>query len=187
MFRWDLIQYRPDGKVLLLWRHERLFEEGLIKKGTEVCDVGGWGHLSERIMQEGGTCLILDKFTEDQYYPERVMSLPHVRMDICKPIKGLSLFDVVTCFEVLEHVDNQEQAIKNMYALLKPGGWVAGTVPIPGGTHPADDPHVHFIDEHQLRLFLEAAGFRNITIESTPSINKEDTFHPSLYYKGQKP
>lgn len=186
MFRWDKIQYKPDGKVLLLWRHERLFEEGLIKNGISVCDVGGWGHLAERIIQEGGTCLILDKFTEDQCYPDHVRSLPHVEMDICKSPINLPLFDLVTCFETLEHVEDQRKAIFNMYSLLRVDGWIAGTVPIPGGTHPADDPHVHFLAPEELRTLLEEAGFKNILVEGTPSINKEDTFHPSLYYRGQK-
>lgn len=189
VFNWDKLQYRDDGKVLLLWRHERLFEEGLIRRGTGVLDVGGWGHLSERILQEGGYCLILDKFTEDQYYPDRVRSLPHVVGDICdsRVVQVLGAeYDLVTCFEVLEHVEDQQGAIYNMWALIKDNGWIAGTVPVPGGTHPADDPTVHFINSSTLRYFLEKAGFRNILIESTASINQDDPVHPSLYFKGQK-
>lgn len=42
MFNWDTIQRREDGKVLLLYRHERIFGEGLIYKGMKVLDLGGW-------------------------------------------------------------------------------------------------------------------------------------------------
>ncbi len=189
MFNWDTVQYRADGKVLLLYRHERIFDEGLVKPGMNCADIGGWGHLSERIRQEGADCTILDKFTEDQYFPERVRKEVHAVFDVCGHdyLPYIQFFDLVTCFEVLEHVDNQPVAIKNMYDMLKPGGYLAGTFPVPGGTHPADDPHVHFITQEELKQLMSDAGFVDIITELTPSVNKYDSHCPSFYFKGRKP
>ncbi len=189
MFNWDQVQYRADGKVLLLYRHERIFSEKLFKKGMNCADIGGWGHLSERIRQEGGQCIVLDKFTEDQYFPDRVRNEPHMVFDVCAPLDVMmeKSYDLITCFEVLEHVDDQPAAIKNMYSMLKPGGHLAGTFPVPGGTHPADDPHVHFISQDELREHMSSAGFIDIITELTPSVNSFDTHCPSFYFKGRKP
>lgn len=189
-FNWDNVQYKEDGKVLLLYRHERIFEEGLVKPGMSIADVGGWGHLSERIRQEGSTCLIMDKFTNDQYYPARVKMEPHIEIDICAPVETFkkyeNSFDLVTCFEVLEHVEDQERAIKNIYHILKYNGYIAGTVPIPGYSHKVDEVDIEFIDTETLSRYLKNAGFCNVVIEPTPSINKEDPDKPSLYFKGWK-
>lgn len=188
-FNWDTIQYKGDGKVLLLYRHERIFEEKLFKMGMKCADIGGWGHLSERIRQEGGECIVLDKFTEDQYFPNRIANEPHMIFDVCAPLEPLmeNSYNLVTCFEVLEHVDDQVEAIKNMYKMLKSGGYLAGTFPIPGGTHPANDPTVHFISEEVLRTYMSNTGFVDIITEPTPSINSYDPDRPSFYFKGRKP
>ncbi len=42
--------------------------------------------------------------------------------------KGWS-FDVITFFEVLEHQDNPKRFLTNVRHLLKPGGWIAGSIP----------------------------------------------------------
>lgn len=38
-------------------------------------------------------------------------------------------FDVVTLFDVLEHIEDENGALYNIYSLLKPGGYVMCTVP----------------------------------------------------------
>lgn len=188
MFNWDVVQYRADGKVLLLYRHERIFEEGLVKPGMNCADIGGWGHLSERIRQEGASCIVLDKFTEDQYYADRVKKESHKRFDLCSADwdSYVEAFDLITCFEILEHIEGQGWAINNMYKMLKPGGYLAGTFPVSGGTHPADDPHVTFISQEGIKHLMSCTGFIDIITELTPSVNKYDSHCPSFYFKGRK-
>lgn len=189
-FNWDTIQYRDDGKILLLYRHERVLEDGLIKPGSLVVDIGGWGQFTERVIQEGGRCIVWDLFTPDQYYSERVKKNKHKNVDICSDSTYIyihkDVFDIVTCFETLEHVADQTAAIRNMFSILRPTGYLAGTVPIPGYSHAADEPGIKFLNENQLKDLLVEAGFENIFIEPTGSVHKEDT--PScLYFKAQKP
>jgi cyclopropane fatty-acyl-phospholipid synthase-like methyltransferase len=186
MFNWGKIQYRPDGKILLLWRHERVFEEGLVKPEYDVLDIGGWGHFSDRVIQEKAYCTILDLFTEDQYYSDRVRQSNYIEADICSYTDYSKQYDLITCGEVLEHVSDPYKAILNMYSLLKTNGWLAGTIPIPGFSHAIDDEHVNFIDQETITDYLIKAQFKNLLIETTASINKDDLTHPCIYFKGQK-
>jgi len=41
----------------------------------------------------------------------------------------LPLYDVVVCSEVLEHIPNYQQVVKNLAGLVKPGGFLIITVP----------------------------------------------------------
>jgi 2-polyprenyl-3-methyl-5-hydroxy-6-metoxy-1,4-benzoquinol methylase len=186
-FQWDKIQFKPDGKVFLLYRHERIFDEGLIKPGDSVIDVGGWGVLAERIRQEGAYCTIFDKFTKDQYYPERVSANDHIKGDILNDnlTRIIHNVDVITCFEMLEHCGDIRKAIKNMWHMLKIGGIFVGTVPIPGHSHDADQEDVQFLTSVELNILLGEAGFTNILVEPTASINKEEPA-VSLYFRATK-
>lgn len=48
--------------------------------------------------------------------------------DITKP-KINDIFDLITCISTLEHIENYDQAVKNMFALLKSGGLLILTFP----------------------------------------------------------
>ena len=187
MFSWDKITRRPDGKVQLLYRHERMFDEGLFDTPCRVLDVGGWGVLATRLLEDGHQCFILDTFSEDQYYPERVKSLRYIEADVTdlSSFVGYGKFDIVTCFEMLEHCCDQPQALKNMCDILHFDGFLVGTFPIPGKVHQEDEPGVNFLTEQELLGLLNDAGFVSISIEPTGSVHADD--EPcSLYFKARK-
>jgi 2-polyprenyl-3-methyl-5-hydroxy-6-metoxy-1,4-benzoquinol methylase len=188
-FDWNTIQYDEQGKVFLLWRFERIFQEFKDFSSLVVCDIGSWGHLPERFEQEGATCWIMDNLTEEQYYPDRVKEWPRfVQWDVSSqvPTDKKNYFDFVTCFEVMEHVENQLLGFIRLHQLLKPGGWLIGTFPIPGGTHQLGDPTVKgWMSDTDIENVLLGLGMRNVTVEPTASINKEDR-HVSYYFKAQK-
>jgi SAM-dependent methyltransferase len=48
-------------------------------------------------------------------------------------IPGDRRYDVVTCFDVLEHVPDLDAALENLRALLKPGGLLVATMPVYDG------------------------------------------------------
>ena len=81
-------------------------------------------------------------------------------------------FDHVIASEVLEHVSDDQQALREVFRVLKPGGTLAATVPswlpenicwllsdeyhapfVPGG-------HVRIFSENELRKRMRAAGLR---------------------------
>lgn len=171
--------------MLLLYRLQRIFDEGLVRPGLRVLDVGGWGVLATALIEAGCETTILDKFTHDQYYPERVRALPHKVGDVldmgCFPA---ATFDLVTCFETLEHVRDIETAVYNMTEWLKRGGWIVGTIALPGGVHAVDDPACVFIDAEALAAMLAWAGCKAV-VEPTPSAVRGGKV-TSLYFKGQR-
>lgn len=73
-------------------------------------------------------------------------------------------FDLVTFFDVFEHLDNHAQFIASVTGLLKPGGHIALSVPYRHAWRwliPADLPPRHLTrwDETSLSIFLSAHGF----------------------------
>jgi SAM-dependent methyltransferase len=73
-------------------------------------------------------------------------------------------FDLVTFFDVLEHVDNHNEFIEAIRAVLKPNGYVAMSMPYRKHAEwlmPLDLPPRHLTrwDRASLKRFLEARGF----------------------------
>jgi SAM-dependent methyltransferase len=53
-----------------------------------------------------------------------------VKMDIRQMPFEDNTFDALICNHVLEHIDNELQATKEIYRVLKPGGWAILQVPL---------------------------------------------------------
>ena len=86
----------------------------------------------------------------------------------------------------MPHVADQAEAVHNVHCWLRHGGQFAGTVPIPGHAHAADDPTVRFLDREQLHDLLWQTGFDPIFIMPTGSVNEDDP-PVSLYFRAVKP
>ena len=121
----------------------------------------------------------IDRFKAQQ-------NLNYLTADIVSPIADMHFdlhqiplendrFDVVFCNHVLEHVDDVNQCISELYRVTKPGGWGIMQVPQdfdrevtyedPTITSPKDR-EIHFWQKDHVRLFgldypqwLERAGF----------------------------
>lgn len=89
-------------------------------------------------------------------------------------------FDVIFCNHVLEHVEDSHQCMKELYRIMKPGGWGIFQVPL-DTTHETtledksivteEDREKHYWQKDHVRLFgldykdkLAAAGF-NVTVD----------------------
>ncbi|GMV62937.1 MAG: hypothetical protein AMXMBFR74_21050 [Parvibaculum sp.] len=98
------------------------------------------------------------------------------RLDITKIDRPDNFFDVVIANHVFEHVDDDKAAMREMFRVLKPGGYGFFSVPInlsraetyenPAITDP-DERFVHFGGTDHKRFYgrdfaekLEAAGFK---------------------------
>ncbi len=73
-------------------------------------------------------------------------------------------FDLITFYDVLEHVDNHNEFLAAIFSLLKPGGHIAMSMPYRKHAMwlmKGDLPPVHLTcwDRTALRRFLEARGF----------------------------
>lgn len=78
-------------------------------------------------------------------------------------------FDVVAALDVLEHLDEDELVLRNMWQCLKPGGSVMITVPAHNwlwSTHDEMACHKRRYSNSELRSKIEKAGFRLIRMTS---------------------
>ena len=85
-------------------------------------------------------------------------------------------FDVVTMWDVFEHVLDPRKTLQEVVRILKPGGLLALSLPNPAGLEARlfghawagwDRPrHLHLFTPSVLRRYLHDAGFGNIRIES---------------------
>lgn len=96
-----------------------------------ILDAGcGTGIMLSELLEQFPNSLGVDHSTVAlNFCKKRGLSNIH-RGDLEKklPFKGSS-FDVVTCLDVIEHLDHDDKAIKEFQRILKPGGELIITVP----------------------------------------------------------
>jgi len=87
----------------------------------------------------------------------RLPNVPIVQFDLRKcPLPDASI-DAVTCLNVLEHIDDDEQALREVHRILKPGG--IAHVEVPAGPHLYDvyDELLMHHRRYRMRGLLELA------------------------------
>ncbi|MEM4620694.1 MAG: class I SAM-dependent methyltransferase, partial [Desulfurococcaceae archaeon] len=88
-------------------------------------------------------------------------------------------FDVITFFEVLEHQDRPREFLETIKSMLKPGGYIAGSVPnresLIVKMYRRISPQTDFPPNHFLRFskstlisLLERTNFCDVKVETTP-------------------
>ena len=104
---------------------------------------------------------------------------------------GEPAFNVVTIFEVLEHLANPRETVETIHGLLKPGGKLLLSVPgsrrWPALFHTEVDAPPHHLTlwtEESLQELLERAGFRVIRICKSPLRSEDLGFHLKLRLYG---
>jgi len=136
-------------------------------------------------------------------------NLNYLTGDIVSPIADLHFdlhkiplaenrFDIVFCNHVLEHVDDADQCMKELYRVMKPGGW--GIMQVPQdfsreetyedrSINTPEEREIHYWQKDHLRLFgkdypewLKSAGF------SVEEFDKESNYSEILqrYYRLSK-
>jgi SAM-dependent methyltransferase len=105
------------------------------------------------------------------------------------PFAGNS-FDLIVCFEVLEHTFAPAEIVQEQRRVLEAGGSLVGSVPnithlpnrllllagffSPGGSpstslkKPWADPHIRFFSKRTLAAMLRQAGFRRVRVSGAP-------------------
>jgi SAM-dependent methyltransferase len=117
-----------------------------------------------------------DLFTQFSYVGVDFMEYPHVSVvtDLTKKIPLPDQHaDIVTLSNVLEHIPNTEEFLYECWRLLKPEGFLVGTIPFLLSEHQAPydfNRYTHF----QLKRFLAKVGFKNIEIR--PLGNQLDVY-----------
>jgi SAM-dependent methyltransferase len=66
-----------------------------------------------------------------------------IEMDLTDLRYKDNFFDAIICNHVLEHIPDDTKAMREMYRVLKPGGWAIINVPTnPQLDHTIEDPHI---------------------------------------------
>ena len=143
----------------------------------------------------------LDKFTEGYNYPTDTIFGDILNLDFAD-----NSFDYIICSHVLEHIEQDKQAMKELYRVIKPGGQLYIQVPFdyrdmtyenPEIINPADR-EIHFGQFDHVRIYgfdlvhrLESVGFKVTTIKAhefiTPQkINKHVILNDEIIFKCEK-
>jgi len=102
-------------------------ERFVVLSGLRVLDVGcGGGILSEALAERGASVLGIDLAESALQAAEAHLAGQAVeyRLESSRETAARGeVFDVVTCMEMLEHVADPAAVLRDIHALLKPGGW----------------------------------------------------------------
>ena len=102
-------------------------ERFVVLSGLRVLDVGcGGGILSEALAERGASVLGIDLAESALQAAEehRAGQAVEYRLESSRETAARGeVFDVVTCMEMLEHVADPTAVLRDIHALLKPGGW----------------------------------------------------------------
>lgn len=131
---------------------------------------------------------------------EKMVNLDYITADLESPLAKVKMdlhsipfeddtFDVIFCNHVLEHVEDDIQCMREMYRVMKPGGWGIMQVPMDVSMEKTyEDPTItdpkererHFRQDDHYRLFgrdygdrLRSAGFEVTQDDYVRSLSSE--------------
>jgi SAM-dependent methyltransferase len=82
-------------------------------------------------------------------------SVVDIRLDIVSMPFGSDTFDVVMASHILEHVENDRAALKEILRILRPGGFAFLQVPLdPARATTTEDPNIR-LPQERLRAYLQ--------------------------------
>jgi len=162
-----------------------------------------WLYLKKSTFFKDDNLKLLHVAPEQCFYPifKKQKNLDYITADIVSPIADLHFdlhdiplkensFDVIFCNHVLEHVEDDHQCMKELYRVMKKGGWGIFQVPIDYNNKITyEDPKIissndrekHFWQKDHVRLYgldypnrLEKAGFKIDVFDPKDSLSEID-------------
>jgi SAM-dependent methyltransferase len=149
------------------WNHKKTISM-LSEHRGKVLDVGcGIGNFLEHAKKNGWECAGIDIDPDAVDSARRKTGISDIEAaDVVEYARRHpdKKFDLITFFDVLEHVDNHNEFITSIKSLLKPDGYVAMSMPyrehamwlMKGDLPPC---HLTCWDRESLKRFLEKHGF----------------------------
>lgn len=151
------------------YRYKKMVDR--IKKDSYFLEVGpGNGDFLKHLIKKGyrGEAIdISEKSIQD--LKKDLGEIPGIKIkkDSIFTYKSAKKFDLVSAFEVLEHIENDEGAIKRIYSLLTPGGKFLVSIPAKMKEWTNIDVikgHYRRYEREELHKKLRDAGFKKIKI-----------------------
>lgn len=137
--------------------------------GRRVAEVGaGIGNFSEYLLSQPGVSQLVAAEPAANLFPlleRRFAGNPRVRVEhrTVQQLAGLAEADSVVFVNVLEHIENDEELLRQVHGMLSPGGRLLLFVPArPAlfGSLDAEFGHLRRYTRAELGARLEQAGFR---------------------------
>lgn len=138
-----------------------------VSKAAEQVSAG------QRLLDAGaGQCRYKDYFQQARYvgvdFGRGENKWDYSALDVVGRLENLpfrdSVFDVILCTQVLEHVPEPEMILRELHRVIRQGGRLYLTAPQGFGEHQA--PHDYFrFTRYGLRHILEKAGWNIVSIE----------------------
>jgi ubiquinone/menaquinone biosynthesis C-methylase UbiE len=175
--RWDSMEHADIRERL-----DRVVREAGVAHGMRVLDVGsGTGVLIPSLldaMRGGGEVHAID-ISDGMLGIARAKGFPAnvslIQADLLEYRPAGGLFDRVMCNAVFPHFTDKDQALRQAYSLLHPGGWLA--VSHPTGRAAVNKVHAESSsvvsqdrvpDATAMRALLQAAGFDSVSVTDEP-------------------
>ena len=156
-----------DGELIEVEHFARYRWAGQLVAGRSVLDAGcGVGYGSAMLAEAGAAEVIGVDLSDKAVQAAGAGAPPHASF-VVGDVHALPFetgrFDVVVCFEVIEHVEGQDQVIAELARVLAPGGVLAISSPN-RDVYPAGNPHhLHEYVPEELRAAL-AAHFDHVAL-----------------------
>lgn len=140
-----------------------------IPDGSKILEVGcGTGGFSRLLLRRQYDVTVSDR--DDTIVKVAMKNIGMsgikiIKLDIEKESKGK--YDFILAFDVLEHIKNDISAIKNIFNMLKPGGFFIFTVPaiqLLYSKHDSVLKHYRRYNLGDLKQKLSTQGFTNLNI-----------------------
>ncbi len=133
------------------------------KKSLKILDIGGACSILSNDMCRFGKVTVIEPDKETVETAKELFQLDIKEGALPGNIPVDSLYDVVTLLDVLEHIDDDKEAIKSIWKLLQPGGMFLCTVPAFQWLWSNHDIALHHKRRYNYKEFyklLRVAGFR---------------------------
>jgi 2-polyprenyl-3-methyl-5-hydroxy-6-metoxy-1,4-benzoquinol methylase len=173
-FRAFLRERFVPGSYWKLTEYEHLSRYDLASRlaaGARVLDFGcGSGYGSARLARVAASVVGIDIAERALDWARSFHHAPNLtferRSDLGRGLAAGS-FDLVTCFEMIEHVDGelQRETVRSLARLLAPGGTALISTPNPSftATYGSNPYHLHELSGDELGELLRSA-FRQVTV-----------------------
>ncbi|MEV4534637.1 class I SAM-dependent methyltransferase [Asanoa sp. NPDC049518] len=124
-------------------------------------DIGAAGGGNTRVLRAHGWRPVALEYSTEGAEVARERGLSVMRADARRLPVGTGALDLVTAFDVLEHIDEDHEATAEIFRVLRPGGALLVAVPADMKLWSAHDVavgHVRRYDREGLRAVVEKAG-----------------------------
>ena len=157
---WGLLASAPDGycpRCNAKARHRRLWlylqeHTNLADARARLLEIAPWWAISRRLLRAPNISFVgLDLMRRG----------PHVTVvgDATRIPIGNESLEAALCIHTLEHIEDDRQAMRELFRVLKPGGWAIVSVPLELDGLTYEDPTVTD-PEDRLRAFGERSHVR---------------------------